>query len=191
MYYYVEARAAADIGTTTFSPPRAEFGTYDYRVAGAASPSASDKPPTVVINELLAVNNRTIKDPQGNYADLIEIANTGKDEVDLSGLHLSNNKDKPRKWKFPRGTKLPPGGYLIVWADSDSKASPGLHANFKLSKTGETVLLTDRDEHANRVIDSVEFGDQRANVSWGRLPDRTGKWQLLTPTPGAANVADR
>jgi hypothetical protein len=95
----------------------------------------------LVINELLAVNNRTIKDPQGNFADLIEVANTGTEAVDLSGLHLSNSKDKPRKWKFPRGTMLPPGGYLIVWADSDSKATQGLHANFKLSKTGETVLV--------------------------------------------------
>jgi hypothetical protein len=32
-----------------------------------------------------------------------------------------------------------------VWTDGKAEAKPGLHANFKLSKAGERVLLIDRD----------------------------------------------
>jgi spore coat protein CotH len=192
VYYYVEARAAADLGTTTFAPAHAEFVAADYRVSATASSSpATDKRATVVINELMAVNNRTIKDPQGKFADWIELLNAGSEEADLSGLHLTTSKDKPRKWKFPSGTKLAPGERLIVWADSDSKAKPGLHANFKLAKSGEAVYLTDRNERGNAILDGVEFGEQRADVAWGRFPEGAGKWQLLPPTPGAPNVAGK
>jgi hypothetical protein len=34
------------------------------------------------------------------------------------------------------------GGFVIVWADEDGKAAPGLHANFKLSESGELVMLS-------------------------------------------------
>lgn len=37
VHYYVEARAPALTGTTTFSPPRAELGAATYRVASSAS----------------------------------------------------------------------------------------------------------------------------------------------------------
>jgi hypothetical protein len=161
-----------------------------------ATPTASTPPavplgpPTVALNELMAANNRTIKDPQGKFADWIELVNTGHEEVDLSGLYLTDDKSKPRKWKFPKGTKLAAAEHLIVWADEGGKSAAGLHANFKLSKSGETVLLLDQDDRGNTLIDTVEFGEQRADIAFGRYPDGRGKWQLLPPTPGRANVAE-
>jgi hypothetical protein len=108
----------------------------------------------------------------------------------LSGLYLSDDKSKPRKWKFPKGTTLAAGEHLIVWTDEGGKTAPGLHANFKLSKSGEVVMLLDRDDRGNSLIDSVEFGEQRADIAFGRYPNGRGKWQLLPPTPGKANVAE-
>jgi hypothetical protein len=132
----------------------------------------------------MAVNNRTIKDPQGKFADWIELVNTGKEEADLTGMYLSDDKSKPRKWAFPKGTTLAPGAFLIVWADEGGKSQPGLHANFKLAKEGETVLLIDRND---TLIDSLEFGEQRNDVAYGRYPSGQGKWQLMPPTPGGPN----
>ena len=182
VHYYVEARSPASVGTTTFFPPRAELGAATYRVATVV---ASASP--IVINELMAANVKTIRDPQGEYDDWIELLNVSDREVDLSGMYLSDRKDNPRKWRFPKGATLAPGAYLIVWCDDDGKAKSGLHANFKMSKSGETVLLLDADERGNALLDSVTFGEQQADVAWGRLPDGKGAFRPLPATPGKEN----
>ena len=181
VYYYVEARSIVSVGTTTFEPPKAEFGAFTYRVT---PPIAESSP--VVINELMALNT-TIKDPQGENDDWIELHNVSDQEIDLSGMYLSDNKNNPRKWIFPENITIPPKGYLIVWADEDGRALPGLHANFKLSKNGEIVMLIDKDERGNKVLDSIEFGQQEKDVAYGRVPDGTGDFRQLTMTPGKRN----
>jgi hypothetical protein len=187
VYYYVEARAEESIGTTTFNPSHAAMGALHYRVAGAPSDGAKAGVLPVVLNELMASNTRIIRSPQGQFEDWIELANVGQQEVDLSGLHLTDDKAKLDKWTFPAGTRLGAGEYLIVWADGKPRAKPGLHANFKLSVDGERLLLIDRDARGSVIIDAVEFGPQRSDVAYGRLPDGKGMWQPLPPTPGKPN----
>lgn len=182
VHYYVEARSIASVGTTTFAPPGAEFSTFTYRVA---APMAKDSP--IVINELMASNTASLTDPQGEYEDWIELFNTSDGEVDLSGMYLSDNSDKLRKWVFPENTVIPPGGYLVVWADEDGKDQPGLHASFKLSKSGEVVILVDNDERGNAILDVVKFGNQGKDISIGRFPDGTGGFRELTMTPEGRN----
>jgi len=58
--YYIEARGANAAQAARFSPARAEWQTYDYRVSVA---SASNSP--VVINEFMA-DNTLYTDPQGS-----------------------------------------------------------------------------------------------------------------------------
>jgi len=181
VHYYVEARSIASVGTTSFEPPKAEFGAFTYRVTPPIAESSS-----VVINEIMAFNTQSLTDPQGEYDDWIELHNLSDQEIDLSGMYLSDNKDNPRKWIFPENTTIPPKGYLIVWADEDGK-DPGLHANFKLSQNGETVMLIDKDERGNKVLDSMEFGKQEKDVAYGRFPDGTGNSKQLTMTPGKKN----
>jgi hypothetical protein len=182
VHYYVEARSIASIGTAAFAPPRAEFAVFTYRVA---APIAKGSP--VVINELMASNTASLADPQGEYEDWIELFNASDSEVDLSGMYLSDNPDNLRKWSFPENTVIPSGGYLIIWADEDGQDQPGFHASFKLSRSGETLMLIDRDEQGNMIIDSVEFGEQEQDVAIGRFPDGTGDFRQLTMTPGKGN----
>ncbi len=182
VHYYVEARSPASVGTTTFYPAKAEFGTLTYRVA-APTPGGSP----VVINELMAANQTTIRDPQGGYDDWIELLNVSEHEVDVSGMYLTDQNDNPRKWAFPKGTTLAPGAYLIIWADEDGNANSGLHANFKLSRTGEAVMLIDADERGNGMLDTVTFGKQGDDVAFGRLPDGKGVFRVLQATPGGTN----
>jgi hypothetical protein len=139
---------------------------------------------TVVISEFLASNNRTNKDPQDEFEDWIELHNFGKADIDLSGCCLTDDADNLSKWKFPVGTTLKAGGYLVIWADEDG-GDAGLHANFKLSKTGETIILS----HRNAIVDQIEFGPQISEISSGRVSGHTGKIEKLRPTPGAANRA--
>jgi hypothetical protein len=142
----------------------------------------------VIINELLAGNTKSGKDTQGEFEDFVELYNPTSEAIDLSGMYLSDNERSPLKWRFPDGTKLAAKSYLVVWADED-KASPGLHASFKLSSKGEAVYLVDTDQRGNVVVDYVKFEVQTNDVAFGRLTNNADKWQALFPTPGAANRA--
>jgi hypothetical protein len=180
--FYVEARSAAEHGTTVFHPTNTEKGALSYRVEARRAPMT-----TVVINEILASSKMTAKDPQGQFEDYIELMNLGKVDADLSGYYLTDNPKNPRKWMFPADTIIPAGGYLVVWADEDRAADQGLHANFKLAKAGETVMLVDMDERHNQVLDEVKFENLRADVAYGRLPDGTGAFSVMHGSAGASN----
>lgn len=180
--YYLEARAVESLGTTAFAPVSAEWGARAFRIG--LSPA---EPSPVVINELLALNSKSVSDPQGDFDDWIELYNRSDSAVDLSGMYLSDRADNLRKWMFPRGTNIPPRGYLVVWADEDVGEEVGLHANFKLSGNGEQLLLIDTDARGNRVLDSMEFGYQREDISYGRMPDGSGDFRSLYVSPGRSN----
>ena len=148
--------------------------------------------PSVVINELMADNDNILADPQGDYDDWLELYNLTDSAVLLSGMYLSDKEDEPTKWEFPENTEIPANGYLIVWLDEDGEDAPdGLHANFKLSKSGETVTLVGIDAQGNQVVlDSITFEEQETDTALGRLPNGTGEFQVVQATPGAANMAN-
>ncbi|NQT03753.1 MAG: lamin tail domain-containing protein [Planctomycetes bacterium] len=140
----------------------------------------------LVINELMASNSSIIQDPQGQYDDWIEIYNDDPSPIDVSGMYLTDDLDNPTKWQFPASTTIPAGGYILVWADGDT-TDPGLHANFKLNADGEEIGLFDAD--GTTLIDSITFGEQTGDVSYGRFPDAFDNWYLFaTATPGEENT---
>ena len=144
--------------------------------------------PSVVINELMADNDNTFADPQGDYDDWVELRNRTDTPVLLTGMYLSDKEDEPTKWQFPENTEIPANGYLIVWLDDDEGDLGGLHANFKLSKDGEMVSLVDTDMKGNQVLDNIIFGAQETDTAYGRLPDGTGDFQVVQATPGMQNI---
>lgn len=183
VYYYIEANAVKTHGTTTFSPARAEQGSAQYQVG---IPVAKES--TVVINELMAVNTQSIADPQGQYEDWLELHNLSDNTVELTGMYLTDKIDNLKKWAFPEDTSIPAHGYILVWLDEDGKAKAGLHANFKLSGNGETVMLVDTDTRGNQVLDAVVFEKQEKDVALGRWPNGRGKLKQVQTTPGKENV---
>jgi spore coat protein CotH len=178
--YYVEAISATN--AYRYEPETAEkyFYSYTVRFATAQSP--------VVINEAMPGNGATIKDPQGEYDDWIELHNTSSQPAVVGGMYLSDDATNRTKWKLPEGTVIGSDGYLLVWADDDTTDSPGLHANFKLAKSGEELYLFASRADGNALIDSTSFLAIDGEVSWGRYPNGTGPFQLLSPTPFAANA---
>jgi regulation of enolase protein 1 (concanavalin A-like superfamily) len=156
-------------------------------LAGNTAPAGG----TVVINEWMAANTQTTADPiGGGYEDWFELYNPGATAVDLTGYALSDSVTVPRKFVIPQGTVIPAQGFLLVWADNHPERNqPGhdLHVPFKLSASGELILLTALD---GTRADLVSFGPQAQDVSEGRWPDgaATAFRRLSRPTPGAANV---
>ena len=164
-------------------PTQMDMGTMD--------PPAMMEGTPIVINELMADNDNIITDPQGDYDDWLELHNLTDNAVLLTGMYLSDKEDEPTKWQFPENTEIPANGYLIVWLDENGEDAPdGLHANFKLSKNGETIMLVDTDTRGNTVLDSVTFGEQETDVAFGRWPNGTGEFQVVESTPGAENMAN-
>lgn len=137
---------------------------------------------TVAISEFLAAHTKSNRDPQDELEDWLELTNYGETAVDLSGMYLSDDPTNPFKWEIPEKTVLAAGGYLVIWAD-EAGAEEGLHANFKLSQSGEVITLT----AGRMLIDRVEFGKQIPDVAQGRFPDYTGSLRPLRPTPGEPN----
>ncbi|TWU59230.1 Inner spore coat protein H [Rubripirellula tenax] len=144
----------------------------------------------VYINEIMADNDATIEDPDeaGAFEDWIELYNPGTTPVDLSGLYLTDDATDPTQWEFPRGSTIDAGGYLIIWADGDTDQGDN-HASFKLSAGGESVLLYNND--GSTLVDSITFGQQTTDVSYGRFPDGSSTLNVLSAaTPGASNTND-
>lgn len=186
--YYVQAtwkeRSAIRL---SFNPAGAEYETYRYIVT---SPTASSS--AVVINEVMPKNRTTLTDPQGQYDDWIELVNVSAQAVDLSGMYLTDDPNDPLQWSFPDGTKIEPGGFLLVWADDNKDDTPGLHTNFGLAVEGETIWLYDTAARGHALLDSVTFGPLDTDEVVGRYPDGQGVIQELSaPTPLAANAPAR
>jgi hypothetical protein len=147
----------------------------------------------LVINEFLASNSSCNADPQGQYDDWLEIYNTGSIAIDIGGMYLTDDLDEPSSewWQipdnFPAETTIGAYGYLLIWADGDSEDGP-LHVEFALGAGGEEIGLFDTD--GNTLIDSIIFGDQVPDISYGRYPDAGDTWRFMGfPTPRAQNNA--
>jgi hypothetical protein len=153
----------------------------------AAPPAADAAPPAqgdeargpVAINEVY---------PGGaGGPDWIELRSRQASDYDLSGHYLSDAPDRlDHFYRFPDGTVLAPGAYLVVFADDgDTAAGPGHHAPFKMGREDGAYLL-DPD---GVVIDALLFlgpGDGSGRTL-ARRPDGEGRFLVLPPTPGAAN----
>ena len=146
---------------------------------------------TLLINELMADNAGSVLDQNGDDDDWIEIYNSGDSAVNIGGMYLTDNQSAAAGWRVPGNnpavTTIPSKGYLLIWADGETNEGT-LHANFKLGSDGENIRLFAAD--GKTLIDSVNFGSQAEDRSYGRLPDGGNDWQTLAiPTPGRSNAS--
>ncbi len=144
----------------------------------------------VVISEFLARNDAALADESNDYDDWIEIHNPGPEMVDIGGYYITDDKNEPKKFQIAKGdasTQIYPGGFLILWADEDTKEGV-LHLDIKLNGDGEEIYLYLPD--GETLVDSVVFDEQEDDVSYGREKNTGNKWMAFTdPTPGASNKA--
>lgn len=137
------------------------------------------------INEFMASNGTSKSDEYGEFDDWFEIYNDNETEVDLSGYYLTDNLSNPAKWKIPSGVKITGKSFLLFWADGQTDQG-NMHTSFKLSASGEELGIFDTD--GTTLIDSVTFGTQQSNISFGRNGDGAEDWIYYTiSSPGATN----
>jgi hypothetical protein len=133
------------------------------------------------INELMATNSL------GD--DWLELYNPATNlPVAIGNMVLSDTNNLtglPALW---------PNGFIdsdgFVQFDCTGDTNRGDHLEFKLSSsTGEKVYLY--ASNRTTLLDSITFGPQQPDISYGRLPDGGTNFFLFSPagraTPGAAN----
>ena len=134
------------------------------------------------ITEISAVETGYIRE-HGVFADWVEIYNSGAQTADIGGFSLSDNIGNT-KYRFPEGTSIAAGEYLVVYCSTlvtDSTVAP-----FGLSKYGaETVVLKDANGLVVEIVETVSM-DLGSQI----LCD-DGSWSNTdTPSPGYPNTAD-
>lgn len=137
------------------------------------------------LNEIMTSNRYTLLSDEDEAADWIEIMNTGRSGVNLSGYRLTKSVNSATAFTFPEMV-LEPGACVVVYADSRirEKADQPLHAPFRLSSGGDTLLLCNPGGTA---VDTVNIPAMKQDTSYTRLNKNT--WIVVdTPTPGMENT---
>ena len=157
-----------------FSPKRAAYEFYTLTTKVPQS--------TLVINEVMANNQTTVMDETGDYDDWIELYNKSNTPVSTNGLLFSDNPLNLDKWDLPN-IVINPNSYFIIWADEDGNTGDN-HANFRLSNLGEQLILSNSD---SSIVDAEFIYPQLDDVAYGRFPNGTGSFTMLSPTFNANN----
>jgi hypothetical protein len=160
------------------------------------TPATTNQEPVlrVFINEWMARNSTTVTNPVGRaYDDWFEIYNAEPFTVNLAGYWLTDNAANPTKYQIPTNGqyRIPPRGYLMVWADNQSSVNAGnrpeLHVNFQLSGSAGDVALFRPD--GVTAVDVISYLNQVTDVSQGRFADGArARYSMTKSTPGGPNV---
>lgn len=143
----------------------------------------------VTINEVSASNDVMVND-YFKKADWLELYNNTNEDIDIEGMYLTNDPEKPKKYCITKGTSMastviPAYGRLIVWCDKQNPVTQ-LHASFKLAAEGGYVGLTAADESWT---DHIYYTQHDGFSSIGRYPDGGASvYWMHTPTIGKRNV---
>jgi len=139
------------------------------------------------INEFVASNQGISRDEFGEYDDWAEVYNASGEQVWLADYYLSDNMGNPGKYRFPE-IFIEADRFYLVWLDDDTDQGPN-HATFKISKDGEMLRLSKGPSTGYALVDSITFGLQETNVSWGRELDGGPDWIAFpSPTPHYSNL---
>ncbi len=141
------------------------------------------------INEFMASNDSAFPGPQGDYPDWIEIYNAGNEDVMLGGYYMCDTLNVAEAYMipdtYPDSVTVAAGGFILFYANKE-EASSVLNLNFKLSGSGEQIGLWNTQ---SAVVDTLTYGEQTGDVSYGRYPDGTENWGFMSDfTPGATNT---
>lgn len=152
----------------------------------APTPGAPNRPAATLAPSIGVRLNEWLASSSSGH-DWIEIHNPQPLPVDL-GLHYLT--DDPSVAGVTRSQLTPlsliaPHGHQHWYASGQPDLGPN-HLNFSLHIDGETVRLYTPQR---AIIDSVDLGPQRRDVSQGRFPDSSNTLADFphSPSPGAAN----
>ncbi len=152
-------------------------GSFRGGSPGADDPGSTPNPGAVVINEIMA-------HPSDGSSDWIELHNATGQDIDIGGWHLAvggSGAEAFFDYQIETNTMVPAGGYLVL--------SQGIHFDFDLSDTGDSLRLTAGIPGSSELLGysaSVQFGGMDEDVTLGRYGPHFVA--LSRPTPGQTNA---
>ncbi|MCS6933764.1 MAG: hypothetical protein NZM35_01260 [Chitinophagales bacterium] len=144
-----------------------------------------------VKNGILFINELLSKGA-GSDPDWFEIYNPNSFAVtiDSGELFATDDFGNLSKNTLPAFT-FPPKSYTQILCGGQAGAIVNgvMYVSFNFSSSGEEVALCTKDSAGQFIfIDSVRFGPIPEGESYGRVPDGSSNWQIISsPTPGATN----
>ncbi|MBM3848510.1 MAG: lamin tail domain-containing protein, partial [Verrucomicrobia bacterium] len=147
----------------------------------------------LVINKILANSSVAVLPERIAPVDWAELRNRSDQELDISGMGLSDRLDLPDRWVFPPGSIVRAReAIIVIFTDSippSTSPVPYMNTGFGLSAGGDVLLLSSVSGGLWTTEDSVGFGFQAQDWPIGRVPDGTGSWQLVAFAPKELNRA--
>jgi spore coat protein H len=141
----------------------------------------------LVINELAPLGTDNCIDFFGTNEDWIELYNPGPSAVYLGNKFISDDASNWNKWPLPNVT-LDPGEFQLLYADNEPEQGVN-HLDFKLDNLSETVYISEIQNSARVLIDSITYSNIPINHSFGRATDANPNWiDWTVSTPNASNL---
>ena len=142
----------------------------------------------LIISEICPDPLTGYRDEFGELVDWVELYNTTGQTLYLDNYALSNNENKPLKWRFPEGACVAPHGYYIVFCsgkDIDNGPTGVPHTNFKVNAEHSTIVLSDS---RGRLVDRVTIDNIPEDASYARDEDGSFSVHVKT-TPQLPNTS--
>lgn len=141
----------------------------------------------VMVNEVSSANSIYVND-YFKKNDWIELYNTTGNDIDIAGMYISDNVNKPDKYQVPSddvklNTIIPAHGFKVIWADKLDNNGKDIHTSFKLAAEGGDIVIT-TEEFADTLTYEAHLGNQ----TFGRYPDGAQKsFVMNVPSIGKPN----
>lgn len=139
----------------------------------------------VVINEFVASNQSGLVDTFGNRSDWIELYNRSNSFVNIQGYYISDTEGE-LKWQVEEPLWMSPQSFILLFASGkDTIVGSERHTNFSISRSGETIILANRN---GAILDQIPPVSLEQDVAYLRYPDGADSFYYSgSPTPLAPN----
>ncbi|MCF8334127.1 MAG: lamin tail domain-containing protein [Bacteroidales bacterium] len=138
-----------------------------------------------VINEVMASNDTTIEDSEGDNPDWIELFNPTSETISLKNWSLSDDKRNLKKWQFNDEALIQPYGFTLIFASGKEHLTSRGHCAFRLDAGNEPVFLA---APTGKIGDSVTARCMPTDISYGRESDGGKNFSYFkNPSPGYTN----
>jgi len=128
------------------------------------------------------------------YNSWLEIYNSSNEDINISGLFLSNNTEDLLMTQIEGNQTeniiVTAGSFIRIWTNRDSTES-NININLGTNPSGGLYILSQLLDNIPVIIDSIRYSTAIYGKSYGRYPDGSSNFDYFSePTPGSFNIPD-
>lgn len=168
-----------------------DFKWQDGSNVGYAAWMPSAVPPPVIVTEIQAKNQRTLRNANGESPDWIEIHNPGTEPVNLGGWHLFYRDDSKAaelriRPSIVKDVIIAPGAYRLIYFGERRPEEGAIAFSLNLEAQGAIIHWTDPRGQVVQAF-NTPWPAFEADMSIGQSPLGDAWGVCEKPTPGQPN----